>query len=201
MSGVTGVAVALIAGADAAGVMLIEDGEFRSVAHTAVLVSEVEALEQRLRQGPSLAAARAGSAVRCTDLRGELRWPDFATAAIQLGVRSMLSFPLHTHSGSVGVLNLLGRSPQFFTAEAEAIGTLLATHASLALSTIARQHEFDAALSSRDTIGQAKGIFMERHGLDATQAFALLTRCSQHTRTPLREVAAELVRSHNQRHG
>jgi AmiR/NasT family two-component response regulator len=53
--------------------------------------------------------------------------------------------------------------------------------------------QFKSALNSRDLIGQAKGMIMERFGVDAVQAFDLLTKLSQQSNTRLVEVAAELV--------
>jgi AmiR/NasT family two-component response regulator len=48
-------------------------------------------------------------------------------------------------------------------------------------------------LQSRDVIGQAKGILMERFKLNAEQAFALLARVSQDSNRRLRDVADELA--------
>lgn len=49
------------------------------------------------------------------------------------------------------------------------------------------------ALSSRDAIGQAKGILMERFGIGADEAFAMLNTVSNRTNRKLHEVAARLV--------
>ncbi len=49
------------------------------------------------------------------------------------------------------------------------------------------------ALESRTEIGQAQGILMERHRVDADGAFALLVRLSQHLNRKLSDVCAELV--------
>jgi AmiR/NasT family two-component response regulator len=49
------------------------------------------------------------------------------------------------------------------------------------------------ALASRDVIGQAKGILMERHGIDADEAFERLVRISQTTNTKLHAVAATVA--------
>ena len=50
-----------------------------------------------------------------------------------------------------------------------------------------------SALASRDIIGQAKGMIMERFAIDAVQAFELLRKLSQDTNTPLARLAADLV--------
>ncbi len=49
------------------------------------------------------------------------------------------------------------------------------------------------ALSSRDVIGQAKGILMERHGLTEERAFAMLRSTSNQLNVKLRVVAAGLA--------
>lgn len=50
------------------------------------------------------------------------------------------------------------------------------------------------ALESRAGIEQAKGILMERYGLDAEQAWRLLLRWADEQERKVREVAAEVVR-------
>ncbi|GAA1309732.1 hypothetical protein GCM10009634_75020 [Saccharothrix xinjiangensis] len=49
-------------------------------------------------------------------------------------------------------------------------------------------------MHTRDLIGQAKGILMERHKITADEAFAMLVRSSQSANTKLRDVADHLVR-------
>jgi AmiR/NasT family two-component response regulator len=56
----------------------------------------------------------------------------------------------------------------------------------------ADQHEIQGlmtALESRDVIGQAKGILMERHKITAEEAFTLLRRASQRRNIKLAEIA------------
>ena len=50
-----------------------------------------------------------------------------------------------------------------------------------------------AAVQSRDTIVQAKGMLMERYKIDAQQAFDMLRERSQCSNVPVRIVAGELV--------
>ena len=58
--------------------------------------------------------------------------------------------------------------------------------------------QFYRALASRDAIGQAKGIFMERFGVDDIRAFAMLTRLSQESNTKLLDVAKGVIATRNQ---
>lgn len=48
------------------------------------------------------------------------------------------------------------------------------------------------AIESRDVIGQAKGILMERHKLTADEAFDWLRIVSQHTNRKVAELARDL---------
>ncbi len=50
-----------------------------------------------------------------------------------------------------------------------------------------------SALSTRDRIGQAKGIIMERYGVDELRAFDLLRRLSQESQTKLVDVAQRVI--------
>lgn len=189
---VTAAAVELIRGIDHADVLLIDDGRFESIGATDSIAEELDDVQQRLQQGPCVQAALADPLIRCTDLRSDPRWPEFAAQAIKLGIYSMLSFQLYTHRSGAGALNLLGGEPHTFTQEAEALAAMLATHAALALSAVNTRQQFASALASRDHIGQAKGILMERFDIDAVMAFEILTKLSQDSNIPVREVA-ELV--------
>ncbi len=193
LAGVTAAAVDLIRGVDHADILLIKENRFSSVAATAPVAEELDAVQKRLGEGPCLQAAVAESVIRCADLREDTRWPQFAPAAIKLGVHSVLSFQLYTSKGGAGALNLLGTAPRAFSPEGEALGAVLATHAAVALAAVNREHQFDSALASRDSIGQAKGILMERFNIDAVQAFDMLRKLSQSTNTSIRAVAGRVI--------
>jgi len=53
--------------------------------------------------------------------------------------------------------------------------------------------QLQQALASRDVIGQAKGIIMERERVTADQAFEILRKASQHRNVKLREVAEQVA--------
>ena len=64
----------------------------------------------------------------------------------------------------------------------------------MAWNSARRDEQFKQALASRDIIGQAKGMIMERYSVDAVQAFALLRKLSQDSNVPLIEIATDLTR-------
>ncbi|MBX9641036.1 MAG: ANTAR domain-containing protein [Mycobacteriaceae bacterium] len=193
LEGVTSTAVNFIDGVDHADVLIVQEGGFESRAPTAPLAVELDNLQYGLQEGPCLQAAVTESVVRSPDLREESRWPRFAPAAVRRGVCSVLSFQLSTDGGGSGALNLLGAQPRAFPKEAEALGAVLAAHAAAAVSAIDQHRNFRSALASRDEIGQAKGILMERFNISADSAFEVLKRLSQNTNTPLRDVATRLI--------
>jgi transcriptional regulator with GAF, ATPase, and Fis domain len=191
----TATAVAHIEDADYADFMLINGGRFASVAPTAPLIAALDRTQMQHRQGPCLEAAVADSVIRSADLRQERRWPAFADEAIESGVHSVLSFQLYTHAAGAGAFNVLSKKPHAFDMNAETGLAMLATHGAITLIAADKETQFHSALASRDLIGQAKGIIMERFQLDAQRAFDLLAKLSQDTNTPVRSVASQLVAS------
>ncbi|ORL93861.1 hypothetical protein A5N69_19180 [Prescottella equi] len=73
------------------------------------------------------------------------------------------------------------------------MGGSLATHAAIAVIAAQREEQFGEALQSRDTIGQAKGMLMERFSVDADHAFGLLRKLSHERNVPLYDIARELT--------
>src|SRR5437868_5947221 len=64
---ITAAAVHLVDGADYADVMLIDKDEFRSVAPTDPLVSDLDRVQMDHNRGPCLEATTDNSVVRCGD--------------------------------------------------------------------------------------------------------------------------------------
>jgi hypothetical protein len=181
---VTEAAVRHVPGVDSADILLITppDG-FESVASTSPLPVRVDSLQQDFREGPCVDAAVGEPLVRSDDLEADPRWPRFGESAAALGVRSVLSFQLYTYGTGRAALNLFGLERNAFTMEAEA--TALIAHN--------RERQFQSALASRDTIGQAKGMIMERFAINAVRAFELLVKTSQASNKPVAELAKEIV--------
>jgi AmiR/NasT family two-component response regulator len=94
---------------------------------------------------------------------------------------------------SYGALNLYSDSIDPFGPNEYAIAQALAAQISVAL---AAQREIcgrGVAMTSRTIIGQAKGILMERLGINADQAFAYLRRISQTENRKLIMICREIV--------
>ncbi|MDP5181766.1 ANTAR domain-containing protein [Blastococcus sp. BMG 814] len=70
---------------------------------------------------------------------------------------------------------------------------MFASHAAVALAGAEHESNLRVGMGTRDLIGQAKGILMERHRLTAEQAFGVLATVSQELNRKLLDVARELT--------
>jgi GAF domain-containing protein len=182
-----------VPGAEQAGVSIRQGKLLQTVASTSDLTKRINNLEHELDEGPCLQALLDQRSYRIDDMSQDTRWPRFATAAEAHGVRSMLGYKLFTSGRNLGTLDLYSSELNAFDADSEVIGELFAAHAAIALTGSTQQGEFRRALSSRDTIGMAKGILMQRERLTDDQAFKLLVYTSQKTNTKIHDLAAGLV--------
>jgi GAF domain-containing protein len=194
LNGVTSSAVELLTGADTAGVLLVsKGGKFESLSGTSELIYKLDRLQEQFKEGPCLDAAVNDLVVRTEDFHTETRWPKYSRGVCDLGVRSSISFKLYTGERTAGALNVFSRSPHSFGADAEVIGSILAAHAAAAILASRDSQQLQAALLSRDLIGQAKGILMERFSIDAVGAFEMLRKLSQQMNVRLYEIAQRVV--------
>jgi GAF domain-containing protein len=179
-----------VPGADYAGIMLVKaKRKIESVARTDSLVVDSDKAQEETGEGPCLSVIWRRATFKIDDMESETRWPRFSQRAVALGVRSMLSFQLFVENDNLGALNLLSRSTFAFDAESEHVGLLFAAHAAIALRGAQQATQLEEILGTRDLIGQAKGILMERHHIDANEAFEMLIRASQNSNIKLAEVA------------
>jgi GAF domain-containing protein len=194
LADVTAAAVELIPRADLSGVLLLKrGGEFESLGDTHDLAWELDKLQHEFGEGPCEKAALQETIVRSDDLRNETRWPKYAPAAVERGVLGTLSFKLYTADRTAGALNLFSFEAGPWEVEAETIGSVFAAHAAAAILSARRDEQLQSALSTRDRIGQAKGIIMERFGVDDVRAFELLRKLSQESQAKLVDIAQRVV--------
>jgi transcriptional regulator with GAF, ATPase, and Fis domain len=188
-------AVAAIPPATQAGISLVErDRSVTSRAPSSDVVGELDRLQNELGEGPCLEAITAEARIEITDTAApEQRWPRWTDAARQRGIGSLLCLQLFARHGSAGALNLYAEQPDVFDPDAQHLAGLFASHAAVTLFGAQQVGLLNRALESRDEIGQAKGILMERFSLNADQAFDLLVRSSQDTNVKLVNVARWLI--------
>ncbi len=191
---VTTAAVELLDGGDLAGVLLMaKGGKFESLMGTSDLVYKLDELQEAHGSGPCIEAAVDQLIVRVDDFETESRWPEYSRAVVETGVRSSLSFKLYTGDRTAGALNVFSFRSHAFDGEQEAIGSVLAAHAAAALVASRQGEQLNSALNTRDVIGQAKGVIMERFNVDAVRAFEMLRELSQSMNTRLVDIAQRVV--------
>jgi transcriptional regulator with GAF, ATPase, and Fis domain len=194
LNGIVQAAVDNVPGAQFAGITVVKARrEVHTPAWTDELVRATDQAQYDTGQGPCLNSVYEEKTVRVTDMRAEQRWPVFAKRAAELGVCSMLSIQLYVTGDNLGALNLYSEAVEAFDDESEHVGLLLAAHAAIAMAGAQQQEQLVQAITTRDLIGQAKGILMERYKITGEQAFQLLVLASQHTNVKLAEVARKLV--------
>jgi GAF domain-containing protein len=154
----------------------------------------LDEIQQRHRQGPCLTAAWEEKTVHVADLETDERFPLYARDVLaQTPIRSVMAFQLFIAGETMGALNVYAERAHAFGPETKTIGLIFAAHSSVAWNAARRDEQFKRALASRDIIGQAKGMIMERYGVDAVQAFQLLRKLSQDSNVPLILIANDLV--------
>jgi hypothetical protein len=132
-------------------------------------------------------------------------FPVFSAACRERGISSALSLPLQVRKAPVGSLNFYAREAQRFGGPVREKARGLAREASLVLAQAQEAfrpdetaEQLQEALETRDIIGTAKGILMEREAVSIDEAFQMLVRVSQTRNVKLREIARQVVAQHGQ---
>jgi transcriptional regulator with GAF, ATPase, and Fis domain len=179
---------------DCASLSVVEQGQIRTLAASDEVLNIADKLQLEHGEGPCLGALEETDRVIAGDLAADDRWPVWGPAVVtHVGVRSILSHHLPTDGGSMRVLSLYSERADAFTHEDLDESEALAAHASVALGASLKEAQLTRALESRTVIGQATGILIERFGLDAEKAFAVMRRVSQNHNIKLHELATHLV--------
>jgi GAF domain-containing protein len=178
-------------GVDHVGVALAPRGAFAPQPTGDPVADDLDAVQAAHGEGPGVEVAASGGVCDVPDLAAVPHWPHVTEVAARHGVRGVLALALTTHDGVLGVLTAATRTQ--LGPRGRALAAALAAQATVALFSAQRIAGLRRAVTSRDVIGQAKGILMQRDGVDDEGAFALLVEASQSTNIKLVDVAAWLV--------
>lgn len=187
------VAVRMVPGTDDAGIALVSDTGLETVAAAGDVAVAADDVQRAIGVGPADAVIAEGSVLRIADLSADERWDQFGAMAADLGVRALLACPLPMPRQRAGVLTLYSARIGAFDAAAELVVPVFAARAAIAAAYAEKVTHLERAVRSRQVIGQAVGILMERHRLSAKQAFATLVTASQESHLKLREVAQRVA--------
>lgn len=196
---------AAVEGADMVSVTVRgPDGRFHTPVDSAPLAIELDELQYEFDEGPCVEAAREDGpdVVASADLRSGLDFPRWGPAAAQAGVGSVLAVGLLPGGGETrsAALNFYSFHAGGLDKSDRDVAIVLAAHASTALAMTRastakdlKLAHLEEALRSRDVIGQAKGILMERRGIGEDEAFDVLRTASQALNVKLARVAETLA--------
>jgi GAF domain-containing protein len=188
-------------GVDGAGLMLIDPEQLlRNVAVSDERVDALEQLQIDHGEGPCVDAYQGKELVDADDLSSERRWPLFSPAAVRRGLIAVLASPIPYNRQAVGVVAVFSGRPRPWSPEGElALIAFTDLAALLIASTMASEQrgrlagQLQRALDARVVIEQAKGMLMQREGLQERQAFEQLRRRAREQRRRVADVAAEIV--------
>jgi hypothetical protein len=191
-------AVDTVPGVDAGSISITEHGRIETRHPTSEQIGKLDRVQVELYEGPCITALDDppdSGTVLARDLAGEdaQRWPRFAPQAVEAGFRSLMSTQLSVEGGLRAALNLYSRTPDAFDAHARTLAGLFGVQAAMLLYGSRQVNHLQRAVDSRDLIGQAKGILMERFGVGDEAAFQMMVKSSQDTNLKLTAVAQWLT--------
>lgn len=182
-------AVDNIPGCHMCSVFVRRHGTVEVAASSDVAASRIDDLQFGLDEGPCLTVLAEHEIVIVHDTAHERRWPRWATAAGDEGVKSSLSVRMSATAPYFACLNMYSRDEGGFDEDAVDRAAVYARLASVALGQAREITGLRSALQNRLVIGAAQGILMERYGLSLNRAFEVLRRHSNDSNTKLRDVA------------
>lgn len=189
--------------ASGAGISVMTDEGVQGTAAASDATSErIEELQFTLGEGPCLDAYAARRPVLTSDLtdRGMTRWPGYAPAAHDIGVRAVFAFPLQVGAARLGVLDIYREQPGALSVQALAQAL---TFADVVMTVL-----FDGQqpMGGSDTAGgleevldnhlglyQAQGMVAVQLGVDMADAMARLRAHAYAHSRRLQEVARDVV--------
>lgn len=190
---------------DAVGcsVTTLDGDRFSTPVYSGRLALDLDRAQYEAGDGPCMAAAREHRFHNFDSATDVDRFPGFAEAAVERGVRSSISLPLPLGSpGRSAAINLYGSSRYAFDAERpRAVAGLLARCVAILMSPPARAAipsdlppaGLEAARLRARLIAEAEDVLMADRPLDRPAAMGLLIRRSRAEGRSIFEIARQVV--------
>jgi GAF domain-containing protein len=183
---------------EAGGLMLVNAvGQLQVVASTNEQADFVELMQVGAGAGPCIDCFTTGKAVTVADIeKSGTQWPDFRTAALQKGFRSVLATPLRLRGQILGTMNLFSKQIGAMNSRDAAVAQALTDVATIGIlqersirETSIVSEQLQRALDSRILIEQAKGVISQTATVDIDEAFVMLRHYARSNNLSLRAVA------------
>jgi GAF domain-containing protein len=181
-------------------VTFFRPGAVRTAAAGSAAARAADEEQCSFADGPVLESLRAGDFVHLADTARDRRWPGYASAAADHGVRSLLSMPIVSAAGWHAALSLYAATPHAFSSEDIVLVRRYARQVARSLRMVvlvAARAEAGAQLavaqSSAVLMDLAVGILMSDYGLGHEAALQYLRTVARHTGQGLRQTALNIV--------
>ncbi|MFF7334811.1 ANTAR domain-containing protein [Streptomyces sp. NPDC090306] len=189
---------------DAVGVMIVDqDGELQLIAASDENTRVLELFALQHFEGPCVRCYRSGQAqlnIDLTSAPATLGFGTFAARAREAGFTVTHALPMRLRQQVVGAVNLFQVGAGRLSASDIQIGQALADVATISIlqqRSLEQSHiekaQLQAALTSRVTIEQAKGILSERHGLSLDDTFEAMRSYARPRHLRLTELARQVI--------
>lgn len=189
----------MMTSADSVSVLTVENSVLRTRAATSDTARAIDGMQIASTQSPARQALTQHEPVVSGSLADDGRWPEFGPMADAAGVASVLSVSIHLDrepAQVIGTLNQYATDADAFDRADQDVAVVLAAHAAVAIDSVrvsARADALSVGMRTRDVVGQAKGILMERGRLTADQAFDSLRIASQRLNRRLADIAVDVA--------
>lgn len=182
------------------GITLLRRRRAATVAYNTDKAKAMDELQYAFKEGPCLTAARDQRTIVVEDFRTDERWPAYAGAVAEHGLRSILSAPFTIGPGAQAAMNLYSYRPGSFRDDEINFAESYARQASKGLQLALRMAHYSEeadnrsrAMESRTDIDVAVGIVMAQNRCSQVEAFEILQRASSTRNVKLRVIASEIV--------
>jgi GAF domain-containing protein len=183
-----------VPGADYASITVrLGDGTLETVASTSAVASDADALQYQTKQGPCYAAVTDREIVVIDDVAVDRTFPDYGPRAARLGIGSQIGLQFAHPDNRRAGLNLYAVQPNAFDRDSLQIAEMFGSQAAVLLGYARSADTLGEAVHTRQDIGTAVGIVMERYQIDQDTAFEYLVRLSQQGNVKLRDIARRLA--------
>lgn len=186
-----------------AGVMFLDEGQLLQYAAASDGHGrELEQAQTRAGKGPCVQSLVTDEVVRTEDVTTDERWPELHAELRDTKVRAVVGVPIRVGGTVAGSLDAYcDKVHRWEDREIDGLEAYAALIERLLLTAMrAQRHErtveqLEHALEHRVVIERAVGILMERHGLEAVEAFERLRTAARNERRRAAEIAAAIVAS------
>jgi hypothetical protein len=188
-----------VPGCAGAAAVLWRDDEPVALAANHPSLPELIEVQVGAGRGPVIDAIGTGEPVACADTLDDDRWPEYAGAALRLGVRCSLT--VASRAGAEAVcLSLFGARPRVLAAPSVPLAERIVAFGGVVVGIASEYDEArraarqlrDAA-QARAVVDQAKGVLMHALGCSADEALQRMRQISQARNLRVTEVAARIT--------